>query len=48
MYTITNYLCSRNIAHNMGIVKGDSFSSSSFALRIFVWFRQSVMSKYLR
>jgi hypothetical protein len=34
VYKITNYLTSQNIAHNMSIVKGDSFSSSSAALRI--------------
>ncbi|CAF4391441.1 unnamed protein product [Rotaria sordida] len=27
----------------MAIVKGDSFSSSNHVLRIFVWFRQSVI-----
>jgi len=45
VYRITNYLTSKNIAHNMAIVKGESFSSSSAALRIFVWFRQSIISK---
>ncbi|CAF0876325.1 unnamed protein product [Rotaria sordida] len=43
VYKITNYLASNNIAHNMAIVKGDSFSSSNNVLRIFVWFRQSVI-----
>jgi len=33
----------------MAIMKGDSFSSSAAAvLRIFVWFRQSVVRKYLQ
>jgi len=47
VHTITNYLSSRNIAHNMAIVKGDSFSVPTVdVLRIFVWFRQSIISKY--
>ncbi|CAF4130617.1 unnamed protein product, partial [Rotaria sp. Silwood2] len=44
VYKITNYLTSNNIAHNMTIVKGDSFSSSENVLRIFLWFRQSVIN----
>ncbi|CAF5223739.1 unnamed protein product, partial [Rotaria magnacalcarata] len=39
--TVTNYLVSSDIAHNMAIMKGDSFSSSQLALRVFVWLRQS-------
>ncbi|CAF3583760.1 unnamed protein product [Rotaria sp. Silwood1] len=46
VYKITNYLSTNNIAHNMTIVKGDSFSSSENVLRIFVWFRQSVIKGY--
>jgi hypothetical protein len=43
---VTNYLTSSNIAHNVSIVKGDSFSSlSEAALRIFIWFRQSNIGK---
>ncbi|CAF3555629.1 unnamed protein product [Rotaria sordida] len=42
IHTITNYLVSSDIAHNMAIMKGDSFSSSlEPVIRIFVWFRQS-------
>ncbi|CAF1386708.1 unnamed protein product [Adineta steineri] len=41
---ITDYLSLQNIAHNMAIVKGESFSSSTDALRIFIWFRQSVVN----
>ncbi|CAF0745345.1 unnamed protein product [Rotaria sp. Silwood1] len=43
IHTVTNYLVSSDIAHNMAIMKGDSFSSSSLepVIRIFVWFRQS-------
>ena len=45
---ITNYFTSRNIAHNVAIVKGDSFSSpNSNALRSFIWFRQSVIGKLI-
>ncbi|CAF3366743.1 unnamed protein product [Rotaria socialis] len=39
--TVTNYLVSSDVAHNMTIMKGDSFSSSQPALRVFVWLRQS-------
>jgi hypothetical protein len=46
VYKITGYLTSKNLAHNMAIVKGESFSSSSAALRIFIWFRQSIISKH--
>ena len=43
---MTNYLTSSDIAHNVSIIKGDSFSSvSEAALRIFVWFRQSNIGK---
>ena len=45
IYTVTNYLTSSNIAHNMAIIKGDSFSSLESALRIFIWFRQSNIGK---
>ncbi|CAF0828832.1 unnamed protein product [Adineta steineri] len=41
VYKITNYLTQSEIAHNLSIVKGDSFSVvSEPALRIFIWFRQ--------
>jgi hypothetical protein len=47
IYTVTSYLTSSDIAHNMSIVKGDSLSSSSeSALRIFIWFRQSNIGKF--
>ncbi|CAF4469264.1 unnamed protein product [Rotaria socialis] len=42
VYKITNYLMLNNIAHNVAIVKGDSFSSADNVLRIFIWFRQSI------
>ncbi|CAF1270806.1 unnamed protein product [Rotaria magnacalcarata] len=42
VYRITNYLTLNNIAHNVAIVKGDSFSSANNVLRIFIWFRQSI------
>ncbi len=46
VHTIVNYLTSRNIAHNMAIVKGESFSNSSInVLRIFIWMRQSILSE---
>lgn len=45
---VTDYLVSSDIAHNMAIMKGDSFSSPSEpALRAFVWFRQSTKGKDL-
>jgi hypothetical protein len=46
VYKITDYLSAQNIAYNMVIVKDESFSSSPAVLRIFVWFRQSIISKH--
>ncbi|UJR33099.1 hypothetical protein I4U23_020556 [Adineta vaga] len=41
IHTVTTYFASSSIAHNLSIVKGDSFSDGSQpALRIFIWFRQ--------
>ncbi|CAF0921070.1 unnamed protein product [Adineta ricciae] len=45
VYKITNYLSLQNIAHNVIIAKGDSFSlPSTDVLRIFIWFRQSIIN----
>ncbi|UJR14081.1 hypothetical protein I4U23_001077 [Adineta vaga] len=45
VYKITNYLSLSNIAHNVVIAKGVSFSSFSIdVLRIFIWIRQSVVN----
>jgi hypothetical protein len=47
VYLIANYLTSRNIAHNMAILKGESFSSPSVGvIRVFIWIRQSITSEY--
>jgi hypothetical protein len=44
---ITMYLTTNNIAHNMGMIKGNAFSSSDVdAIRIFVWFRRSVQRRW--
>ena len=41
IHKVTSYLGASSVAHNLSIVKGDSFSDlSQPALRIFVWFRQ--------
>jgi hypothetical protein len=48
VFTVSNYFTSSDIAHNMSIMKGDSFSSSDPVLRIFVYFRKSnIGTKYL-
>ncbi|CAF0939218.1 unnamed protein product [Adineta ricciae] len=41
IHKVTSYLAAASVAHNLSIVKGDSFSDlSQPVLRIFVWFRQ--------
>lgn len=43
VHAITQCLTQKNIAHNVAVVKGYSFSSKNVSvLRIFIWFRQSV------
>lgn len=37
-----------NIAHNLFIIKGDAFSSSEPAIRIFLWFRQLNIGEFYR